>query len=286
MTDEKRRSSKENKLWLEWQIFFYALLRPVAIVSLALTLITLTFANRKDINQDISFLLQTIAALLAGVWGGFIWDTIKDSLQNSLLFKKGLSAVRSLSLSRGKIRNLIGRSQEEATKDELINLLSLLEKDIANATQEWHDIVPGIKEIEEIYSVLTEREAAVANLRKQIEQLNEQLTNSQALNATEKLELEKKLKEKESHVLKLSLQINELRSQKDLISLATTTGTTGGQVLGSSKTDLAAYFTKSPSTIRKVCKKCGRELLGMEHLLYNDHCLTCTPIKSLTDLIK
>lgn len=204
--------SSLHKLLDEWKIFARGLFRPLVIIPLGLTIIALWVANIPDVDKGVSLILQIIATLFAAIAAGFFYDVIRNIAESNILVKKGLSAVRNLSLARLKTKNISDRAKGGASVEEVKNLLSLLEKDIANATQEWNDILPGVGKIEEVYSLLAEKESYLDLNEKEKEQLNKQLIEEKQLSEKDKEVLKKKLDEKEKKILELSHEINKLRS--------------------------------------------------------------------------
>lgn len=192
---------------------------------------------------------------------------------STLLEKKGDSAVRNLSLVRLKIKNISYRIKEGASPEEIRNSLSLLEKDVANATQEWNDILPGVDRIEEIYTVLAEKEYEYEVAEKEKISLSEKIKKVNELGTKEKETLKTKIEEKEKEVLRLSQEIENLR-------LTTTSFPLSGFGLGS-------YIPHSGGGLRglqsarsvqislnKICSKCGKEYISYS-LLDSNECDTC-----------
>lgn len=169
--EEKYPETAWTKLQNEWKIFISVLGRPNISIPLVLCGAALYFANT-IYEQPSSLVLSIAATILAGIASGGIWDSIKNIMGNTLLIKKGNSAVRNLSSARLKIKNISERAKGKASTEEIGNLLSWLEKDIANSIQEWNDILPGVANIETIYALLGEKEAALEVTMSEKEELN------------------------------------------------------------------------------------------------------------------
>lgn len=199
------------KLWTEWKIFLRGFSRAPVIIPLAFTVVALFLANKESADRTLSLVLQIIAALLVAISGKFFYDVIRNVFESNILIKKGLSAVRNLALARIKTNNISDRAKANASTEEIRNLLSLLEKDIANATQEWNDILPGVNKLEEVYTLLAEKEAELAHREKEKEQLTKQFKEEKELSGKEKEDLRKVLAEKESKISDLSYEISSLR---------------------------------------------------------------------------
>ncbi len=207
-------SDQESLLKNEWKTFFSVLFKPLVICPILTTTIFLYFANTDtSTDKKFSILMNIAASITLGLAGGFLNDAYKNMTGNQLLIKKGLSAVRNLSLSRVKINNIAKRSKQ-ASSEEMTNLLSMLEKDIANATQEWNDIIPGVTEnIETSYILLKEKEEELSIALTDLESIKnegasnteqkEKLIEEQSRKITELQQLIKKLEIKTSSPVEL-----------------------------------------------------------------------------------
>lgn len=263
-----------RKLLDEWKIFAYGLFCPFVIIPLGLTIIALWVANIPNVDKDVSLILQIIATLFAAIAAGFFYDVIKNITGSNILVKKGLSAVRNLSLTRLKTKNISDRAKGGASVEEVKNLLSLLEKDIANATQEWNDILPGVGKTEEVYSLLAEKESDLELNKKEKEQLNKQLIEEKQLSEKDKEALKKKLDEKEKKILELSHEITKLcstASSSPFISLLGNTKDTGGLGLLGKSSELLG----SKDVSEKQCSKCGKTYQPLSLLLDVGLCESC-----------
>jgi len=242
----KEGTSPLSKLKKEWSICVWGFLRPFAVIPLLLTIASLWVANIEGINKNVSLLLQIIATILGGVALSFFYDVIRNTFESSLLVKKGVSAIRNLALARLKINRISDREKEKASSEEVINLLSLLEKDIANATQEWNDILPGVDKIEMAYNLLDERERELQVAKKSKEELTNQVRDAKKLGEKEQAELKEKLDKKEDKINRLEKQISKLRQETDPITI---TGASGLLATGPSGPDL--------SFMAQMCSRCN-----------------------------
>ncbi len=216
ITNENLPESYLINLKNEWRILAKILSRPIISIPLAVCIASIYFANTIYI-QPFSLVLNIAAAILAGFASAGIWNAIKNMAGNTILVKKGSSAVRNLSLARRKIKNISERTNMKASTEETTNLLSLLEKDIANSIQEWNDIFPGVIKIEANYSLLAEKEHELNIIEREKEELNKQLSKEKELKAEDKEKLDKLVKK----ILQLSQEINKLKSKViEPISLA------------------------------------------------------------------
>lgn len=247
----------------EWKFFGRLLLRPLTLITVLVSAIALFFANSPSIDKTASLILQIVASALLAIAGGSFYDAFKNLTGNNLLEKKGSSAVRNLSLSRLKIKNISSRVKEGASNDETRNSLSLLEKDIANASQEWNDILPGVDAIEEIYTILSEKENELESAEKEKKELNEKLIRGTQLSEIEKTNLRKKTEEKENEIKSLSQEVDKLR--------LTTTLPASGLTVGPSGLRDWANITISA---RKTCSKCGKAYISTS-ILDSGECDDC-----------
>lgn len=244
--EPEQQNSIWNNLGNEWKLYISLFLKPLSIIPVVLFLLSFYYANATDItDKRFSLSLNAFAAVALAVAGGFLYDAFKSLTGDTILIKKGLSAVRNLSLARGKTKNIINRAKESASTEEIKNLLGLLEKDIANATQEWNDILPGVDRKEEIYKVLAEKENELEIAQKQLESEKE-------LGEVEKERLRKE-------ILRLSQDISRLQLT------ASSTPVSGESRLvrtlkhgdfadtGAAKTTIAPTLSQF-----KACSKCGK----------------------------
>jgi flagellar biosynthesis protein FliQ len=141
MNQNKNESKKEHpesiwpKVWKQWKIGIGIFAAPYIIIPLIACVLSLYFATYQITDQSFSVVLNIIAALLLAVASGGIWDTVKNIMGNTLLIKKGNSAVRNLSLARLKVKKISERTKTKASPEEIMNLLGFLEKDVANYLQ-------------------------------------------------------------------------------------------------------------------------------------------------------
>lgn len=273
MSNEEVKDIKYKKLTNfsildEWKSFGSLFLRPLTSIPVAISILALCYANATAIDKTASLILQIVSSVLLAIAGGSFYDAFKSLTGNNLLEKKGNSAVRNLSLSRLKIKNISYRAKEGASTEEIRNSLSLLEKDIANATQEWNDILPGVDTIEEIYTILAEKENELDVAEKEKNLLNERIIKGNELGIMEKETLKGELKEKEKEILKLSQEIDKLK--------LTTTYPVSGIGLGLSSYNIPSHgkMGLTQSTKIKICSKCGKQYISKSIFDLNE-CDSC-----------
>lgn len=233
------------KVKIAWKICGSSFIHPLVVIPLGLTVFLLWVVNKTEIDKTYSVILQIIATISTAIAGSFIYDSIKNALGKNFLLKKGLSAIRNLGLVRWKIKKISGRIEKNSSADEVKNLLSFVEKDIANATQEWNDILPGVGRIEEVYKLSEEKAKELKIRSRETIQLRGRIRE---VKEKERKKLEKILSDKEGEISKLTLEIARLNSQTDPLSLASTESILG-PILGS--TPLGMLWSQT------LCSKCG-----------------------------
>ncbi|MFZ3090805.1 MAG: hypothetical protein WA240_09320 [Nitrospirota bacterium] len=255
--ETEQQSSIWNNLYNEWKLYITLFLKPLIVIPVFLFLLSFYYANAADItDKRLSLILNAFAAVALAVAGGFLYDAFKCLTGDTILIKKGLSAVRNLSLARHKTKNIVGRTKQGATSEEIKNLLTLLEKDIANSTQEWNDILPGVVRIEEAYALLAEKENELEITQNEKEQLEKQQEREKELGESEKERLRKDIEKKDKEVLRLSQEISKLQLTADTSAsgVATISGETIPYYHGLSKFIVPL----------KICSKCGKSYLQNE----------------------
>jgi hypothetical protein len=188
------------------------------------------------------------------VASGGIWDTVKNIMGNTLLIKKGNSAVRNLSLARLKVKKISERTKTKASPEEIMNLLGFLEKDVANSLQEWNDIIPGVANIEVVYGLLAERENELNVALQENEELNNRLAQEEQLQAGKKEELQEEIDKTRKRVLELNQEIGRLETQ------AVTTSGYSGYAGYNKVTPFLFPKVEGPLEIHTImqCSKCGK----------------------------
>jgi len=257
----------------EWKMFGEIMASPYLIIVLLLTLTGLSsplFINKS--YQGIIYTLQVLASIFAGVAGGIFSDKYKNYSGNTLLSKKGSSAVRNLALIRHKARNIVRRIKSHSDPAETINLVELLEKDIANATREWNDIIPGITDLLDVnYDAIEEKEAEFDTILAEKESLRDQLEKQgkDKDNALQQLlkENEKKLGDINKEIAKLQVSA-ESSTRAGIIDLSKY----------SSRQILVGGTALQPidQLTQTTCSKCGKVYIPLT-FLNSGLCESCSP---------
>lgn len=281
----KDTNSSLRKLKDEWKIFMGGFFRPPVIIPLILTGVSLYVANIKGIDRVFSLVLQIVAAFSLAIAGGFCAEAIKNLMGNNLLVKKGYSAVRNLSLARLKTKNISDRAKKDASSEEINNLLSLLGKDIANATEEWNDILPGVNQIEKVYALLSDKESELELVNREKDRLKNGVMRKRQLDTREKEKSEKSLRKKEEEILVLTREINKLRSTVNSSSLIGS-GLPGepltikaGSVWGGKPLTLADLSSPSGVSVPlgMQCSRCGNLYTSSVGRIDEGLCNDCSP---------
>ncbi len=223
----KKTCTISKSLIEEWVIIISVIFRFLVVVPLGLSIFAMYYASSPKADQSYSVFLNIVATILSGLAGAFIFDSINKVMGNTIIQKKGASAVRNLSQTRQNIKNIIDRIKADASTDEVQNLLSRLEKDVANATQEWNDILPGVAKIEEVYSLLHEKERELELENKRNKEMAKEVSAQQTKEG-EKEQLLKELQKSKARIESLTMEISRLQSSTSVVaSTAATAGTTG-----------------------------------------------------------
>ncbi len=252
----------------EWKLFGEIIFSPFLLITLLLTLIGLCsplYIN--DEYRTVINTLQVVASIFSGIAGSLIADRYKEFTGNTILWKKGASAVRNLALIRHKTKNIIRRIKNQSSLNESVNLVELLEKDIANATREWSDIIPGITDVlDENYTILEEKEKVLDNFLKDKEQWSAELERQ---GQQRDLQIQNKLADNEKNINELTKQIAKLQSTVESPRIGTPFIVSGGYDI-----DVPAYKEFTVGGLDKKCKTCGKSYTPT--LLDGGQCGDCT----------
>jgi hypothetical protein len=252
----------------EWISLLILLFRPAVILPLAITVLALYLASTSDVSKEVKLILNIVASLTSGVAAGFMVDWWKNISGNTIVVKKGQSAIRNLTLIREKAKNIAERTRSKGDLEEIGNLLSLLEKDLGNSIKDWNDILPAVLEIEAIYARLDQKESENETVRSQLEVLKAELEKEKTWKANEKEELEKLIASKEKEAADLRGEIYELKRRTSTVTASLSPSATIFTVPSSTG-------PWAPGTITAtMCKKCGR-FYQMKALGDNGLCDQC-----------
>lgn len=141
----------------KWADFLWIILSPGSIVPLIVAVISLYFAFTKP-GTSFSMLLSIIASVLTAIAGFFIKDDWDKMRGDSVLEKKGRSAVRNLDAISQQIRQIrewvkLFINKKQLTKRELEEIdrhLGTIEMNTNAGLQDWVDIIPELKKTVEV----------------------------------------------------------------------------------------------------------------------------------------
>lgn len=251
----------------------------MTLLFLLLTLICLLSPLYIDEKlKTVIYIFQMLASIAAGVFGSIVTDRYKEITGNTILWKKGISAVRGLALIRNKSRNIIIRIKSNNNINETINLIDLLEKDIANVSREWEDIIPGItKDIDSKYDALTDKEIELAQAVNDKELIESKLIETKQSDQQKTAELNKLKLEHSKKITNLQNQIASLENKAASISTSSffeSHISTGG----------AVFAGISSATNKSICKQCLATYESPGILSVGGLCPSCVTLLELSKL--
>lgn len=242
----------ESSFRRKWINFFKAVGSPVPIISFIGAGVLMGISIFYKDKQEFSILINLIGSLLLGVTGAFIKGGYDDLSGESMLVKKGQSAIRNLSSINHQviqIRNWIGSfiKKDTVSKRELEEINRHLETTIININSglsDWTDIVPELKQTEEVVKTYE------SVIKAYIEEL---LKNKKELIAAgENKELRERL---EKQIKDLEKKVKDLREEQP--------GIFGSGLIASPSP--ASYASVTPLNVgtlsgifNKTCSSCGR----------------------------
>jgi hypothetical protein len=201
---------KENKFLQKWGNFFKAVFSPVPLFSLGiavvLIIISINYADRKEF----SILMNLIGSIFLAITGAFIKGGYDELAGESVLVKKGQSALRNLSsitnqitFIRSWINKFIKKDVSKRDLEEINRHLETALVNISSGLADWIDIVPELKEGGEVAKSLE------STIKAYVEEIFEK--KRELLKAGENKELKKQL---EGKIKELEKEVKELGYQK------------------------------------------------------------------------
>lgn len=204
---------RENTLY-KWNAFIRILFSPVVLIPLLLAILLMYLSIQLKNDYIASVLTGVTGSFLAAVFGAFLKEGYSRLVEESLLEKKGESAIRNIQAIDSQIkrlRKLINLFKQKTRKDpkqeleEIDRHLETMSISVASGLEDWTDVVPALKEIkakdkefieaikpiiEEIWK--NERELSKTKnskgrkgLEKKIQQLQEQIDEQRLEKASE-----------------------------------------------------------------------------------------------------
>ena len=233
---EHNIKEKEGGLSLSWQATkrewsnARSIILKVYVVIPTIIALVFMYVSFESSNKNIALISTLIASVLLAIAGAIGYDSYKSFIGDSILIKKGKGAVRNLYLIVDKIINVSSRIKVESfSKDEIINLLALVEKDVVNSIQEWEDVVPGLANIPYYNKIISEAASERNEATKKLletEELLKMRTDAAEESEQEKDKLVKQIIEYREIIKSKEIDIRRLQGARD-IQVAASTGSSG-----------------------------------------------------------
>lgn len=257
-----------------WISFLNAVLQPepLFLLGTGTLLLWLSFNYKEDARFFV--LVNLLAAILSGLGVAFIKGRYDATIQDSMLLKKGSSAVRNLESIGQQVYQIrkwtkLFASKKEKTKRDLEEIdrhLGTMEVHIKSGLEDWVDIVPELRKTEEDVNayreLLRSHKQELLKTRRKLLELRGDNKNREQLEMRIK-ELEKtvrRIKEEQPVILNGELGVSGLPSSS-IVSFGT-----GGT------------FANLASLDEKNCQRCGRrykEDLTSISMLSSNLCPSC-----------
>lgn len=245
-----------EQLKKSWGNFLAITLSPWFLVFSLITIVSLVVSATYKENVSFSNLLAVLGSITGGLAGGIFQNEYNKLLGQSILEKKGQSAVRNMMSLQKQIHSLrawIGSFSKSCNKedrhqlDEIDRHLSTIELNLNSGYEDWIDIIPQLrqeKEIHEKYGAVFRSYAT--------ELLDQRLKLAQAANETERSSLEKKISA-------LEKQLKDWKKEKnDRILMSSLGGSTGSRLSVGTFSEATSFpYMHGLSTYAPICSRCG-----------------------------
>lgn len=254
-----------SKITTRWKTFFEIMAEPPVIITLIIAIIATFLSIRPYSDPGVTLIISSIASITAGIFGGIIWDRYKAITEDTILQKKGKSAVRNLSLvaeqlGRLKIRLFSLKDRKEKFPfDEVDHHVITIEKSVISGIEDWVDMVPELKKISEIAQSITQESNKFKETLHEKRELEKALKLKDKTQKKEIEELEEQIKQKDTEISRIEKEISKLRNQQVLISGPTiAAGVSIGTVSPSFDPTASNLFSLDSS---KTCQVCGKKYI-------------------------
>lgn len=212
-----------DKFKSKWKNFIKAIFSPVPLFSLIVATVLIVISINCAERKEFSILMNLIGSIFLAVAGAFVKGGYDELVGESVLIKKGQSAIRNLSSITNQItfiRAWINKFvKKDVTKRDLEEINRHLETTLVNINSglaDWIDIVPELKEGGEMAKSL---ESTIKAYAEEIFKKKREL-----LKASENKELKKQL---EGKIRELEKEVKDLIYQKgEIISSSVTISST------------------------------------------------------------
>lgn len=269
----------EEQSWLgEWWQFVKAISGPLVvtpgIVGLALIGVAIFFEPQAAGGRAIEATLSLLAMILTGAAGGDAarrWAAFKESGE---LRVRGENAVRGLNQVflgsdrlMARLKCFKERVSEEMMQpvdvdnlEELLGLAGSIREGIADAMEQWKDVVPSA----DLRAQIAERVAQVsrvAELREEIDETKAELAEARESNAEKAAKLEDQLDRLNTLEEKVKEQLRRAEIQRASSGIGGLGLLSGATAIEPSATTIGAVL-KSLSENVDHCPECGRPMFG------------------------
>jgi hypothetical protein len=160
-----------NNLKQKWGNFLTIALGPGSVIFIILTISSLIAAFYFQENKNMSALLSILGSIFGSISGSFVRDDYNRISGESILEKKGLSAIRnlkSIEMQLGNIQLWVrGFAKEKITKghkcvlNEIDRHISTTQLNIQSGFSDWVDMVPELAQEAGYIAEITKKQQEV-----------------------------------------------------------------------------------------------------------------------------
>jgi len=268
-----------------WKIFVNILFHPVILITLIFSVFGtyLSTLYYKDETKTVAILFSILASLSAGILGSIVFDRYKEVTGNSILVKKGKSAVRNLSLIADQLHRLRIRLSEFNMKKmrisagEIDHHLVTTEKSIVSGMEDWVDMVPELTTLTKISETVVERGNKMLGLMREKKELEKVLEKQDKAQKEKVTSLESRISQKNQEISNLSSEISKLRGQQISIGGPTLSS---GIIAGSSLIGISSDLSSNVLSINtsRICNRCSKRYEVSQLMVDTGLCSNCSMV--------
>lgn len=234
----------------KWLFALSITLTPYAVVPALVTIGLFLYSKSQEGSTRIT--LEIFEIISSSVFTAVVVQNWIEAKGNTALAKKSITSIRYLQSLKYKVRNVTDRiklfnKKDDRDFEEILNLISNIDKDILNSISDWADINPASVEIVDYFEDMKLKEDSINKLKDEIKTLKEQKEKLYKDKKTGIEKLEGDIAKKESRISELQEKISE----QSLSNISIASGTFPTQF-------------SSPTVSRYIvinsCKKCGKPL--------------------------
>src|SRR2546429_4909523 len=224
--------------------FLTVLLKPLSLLSLVLTGLTIFFSQNQ--TGTIRVLLEILATVLGSITGGIVTYNVAEYTGNIFVVKKSESAIRNLQLLALKARNVSERVETLRSEDngrdfdEIENLIENIRMDIYNSIGDWADVNPRAGVVTGQYELVSE----IRKVKLEKRAIQSELSQTRDTTAEQTRELKGRLSEKDEEIANLQKQLDALN--KRTLSVIPSLGSVTGLSYLSGATGSPVYLNTNP----------------------------------------